>query len=1030
MLDDFEVIAGWQAAPAEGVEMRLGQDTGHDAGHEGRALRIDFDFVRGAGYAIARKAFELDFPENYELSFWLKAEAPVNNLEVKLVDASGDNVWWMNRRAYEFPREWRKVRVKKRHLEFAWGPTRERVLRHAAALEIVVTAGTGGKGTVWVDDLTFTPLPVEAEAPGKPEASASSSRGDQRPARAVDGDPATAWLSDTKGGGDGAQWLTLDLLARRELGGLAIDWLGEAPRRFDVELSEDGEAWQLGRAVTAGAGARSYLYLPEAEARFLRVAIREGPAGAGVCEVRLYPPTLGASPAAFFETIARESPRGAYPRSLAGEQVYWTVVGADGDREEGLLSEDGMLETGKASFSIEPFLWLRGAGAAGGELVGWSDVESTPSLAEGYLPIPTVSWKHARVSLAVTAFAAGTAGDSVLYARYRVSNPGTGSLDATLFLALRPFQVNPVAQFLNTPGGVAPIGSLSYDGRWVIVDDRPRVLPLTPPEAFGAAPFESGPLTDCLRRGEVPPAREVEDGFRFASGALAFRLALAPGEARDVDLAVPLSAFRVSAIPLSDQLAIATETWRAKLGGLALTVPPEGTDLADTLRTTLAHVLVNRDGPAIQPGSRAYERSWIRDGALTSSALLRLGQHREVRAFLEWFAPYQFPSGKVPCCVDARGSDPVPENDSHGELIFLVAEHFRFTGDRELAARLWPHVEAAAAYMDELRQSRRTEVYRTGDKRLFFGLLPESISHEGYSAKPMHSYWDDFWALQGFEDAAFLARALGKEAEAAHFTASGEEFRRDLFASLAAAGTHHGIDYLPGCAELGDFDATSTTIALDPVGELERLPRAAVEATFERYWREFAARRDGTAAWEGFTPYELRNVGAFVRLGWRERAWELLEYFLEKRQPVGWNQWPEVVFRERRKPGFLGDLPHTWVGSDFIRSALDLFAYERESDRSVVLAAGIPTLWLDVTRGVGISGLVISQGPLAYNLRRAAGKVVLRIEGGLTPPPGGLVFPWPYAGSPGRTTINGRDAEWRDRELVIRELPAEVVIGE
>ena len=34
-------------------------------------------------------------------------------------------------------------------------------------------------------------------------------------------------------------------------------------------------------------------------------------------------------------------------------------------------------------------------------------------------------------------------------------------------------------------------------------------------------------------------------------------------------------------------------------------------------------------------------------------------------------------------------------------------------------------------------------------KRLFFGLLPESISHEGYSSKPMHSYWDDFFALQG-----------------------------------------------------------------------------------------------------------------------------------------------------------------------------------------------------------------------------------------------------------------------------------------
>lgn len=24
-------------------------------------------------------------------------------------------------------------------------------------------------------------------------------------------------------------------------------------------------------------------------------------------------------------------------------------------------------------------------------------------------------------------------------------------------------------------------------------------------------------------------------------------------------------------------------------------------------------------------------------------------------------------------------------------------------------------------------------------------MMPVSISHEGYSAKPVHSYWDNFW---------------------------------------------------------------------------------------------------------------------------------------------------------------------------------------------------------------------------------------------------------------------------------------------
>ena len=41
-----------------------------------------------------------------------------------------------------------------------------------------------------------------------------------------------------------------------------------------------------------------------------------------------------------------------------------------------------------------------------------------------------------------------------------------------------------------------------------------------------------------------------------------------------------------------------------------------------------------------------------------------------------------------------------------------------------------------------------------------FGFSPASISHEGYSAKPMHSYWDDFWALKGYDAAVDIATAL------------------------------------------------------------------------------------------------------------------------------------------------------------------------------------------------------------------------------------------------------------------------------
>jgi len=56
----------------------------------------------------------------------------------------------------------------------------------------------------------------------------------------------------------------------------------------------------------------------------------------------------------------------------------------------------------------------------------------------------------------------------------------------------------------------------------------------------------------------------------------------------------------------------------------------------------------------------------------------------------------------VPCCVDERGRDPVPEHDSPGELVFLAAETYRYTGDRRLLEDVWPHVERSMAYLESL----------------------------------------------------------------------------------------------------------------------------------------------------------------------------------------------------------------------------------------------------------------------------------------------------------------------------------------
>ena len=97
-LDDFEKGEGWSYNLSDGVTMKLTSE----AGVSGSAVRIDYDFTKGTGYGGIQKLFPLDLPENYEFTFWLKAESPANNFEIKFIDSTGNNVWWVNNRNYTF----------------------------------------------------------------------------------------------------------------------------------------------------------------------------------------------------------------------------------------------------------------------------------------------------------------------------------------------------------------------------------------------------------------------------------------------------------------------------------------------------------------------------------------------------------------------------------------------------------------------------------------------------------------------------------------------------------------------------------------------------------------------------------------------------------------------------------------------------------------------------------------------------------------------------------------------------------------
>ena len=1036
VLDAFEDLAPWAADASTDVSSRISAVPGRS----GQAMRLEYDFNGRSGYAFAARAIDLEVPENFEISFWLRGEMLPNTLEMKFVDASGDNVHWRRVEKFEANGEWTRYVVKKRQIVWAWGPDPDRSFRGAQRIEFVITAGQGGKGWIEVDQLELRELPPEPSVPPRPVASATSVDGQNDAARAVDDDPSTAWRTSRAG----AQSLTLDLGYEREFGGVTLRWADRmAAAAYRLMASSDGRDWRELAAVQGSNGGVDWLRTPEASARWLRLDLLRardeggvvGQAGAGqrlgqaaagayaLNSLEIEPLAFGETPTAFMRAVADESRRGLYPRGFAGEQPYWTLVGVDGGGESALIGEDGAIELRRGGPSIEPFV------LDNGRLVSWADVNTTQSLQDGDLPIPSVTWTADDWTLKVTAFADGTPEAAQIWGRYALTNTSSRPRTLTLALMARPFQVNGPSQFLTTPGGVGPIQQVDWNGAAMVLNDSIRVSALVRPDAVAAAPFAAGSdpqslLADHANRRPVDQ-RLVESDRELAAGAMLYDVTLQPGETRTFGFVAPLSGGLPDG-PVTGSVEAALDTvqervaagWREKLDRFDLTLPEGQQRIEDVMRSSLAHMLMSRQGSILQPGTRSYNRTWIRDGAMMAEGLNRLGHERLSADYLRWFAPLVFDNGKVPCCADARGADPVPENDSHGEFIFLAAETYRYGGDEALLREVWPQVSKAIGYMDDLRASTRTAEFQAADKRHLFGLLPPTISHEGYSDKIAYSYWDDFWGLLGYRDAIFIAETLGETEAAARFRAAEAEFKADVMASIEATARVHGIDWIAGAADRGDFDATSTTIALSPAGLIDELPQPLLNNTFDKWWANFTARQENRMAWKDYTPYELRNVGALVRLGRREEALRALDFYFADLRPAAWNGWAEVVGRDEREPRFIGDMPHAWVSSDYIRSAMDLLVYDRDSDHALVLAAGAPLSWLE-GEGVGMTNVRTPYGALTYNLRRGRDGYLLTLGAGANPP-GGFVLQWPEGEAlPARVRIDGRDAAWSGRELTI-----------
>ena len=756
--------------------------------------------------------------------------------------------------------------------------------------------------------------------------------------------------------------ITIDFGYTRSPLGTHVIWGESHGTDFSVHLSDDGEQFREVGRISNGNGDYDSFYWRVTTSRYLRFTVHAASAleGAVIQELKLRILNKDRMPIGGLERAARDGRGELHPQSLLARQIYWTVLGETDQAEEALFDEYGNLEPRAGFGQITPLLRLgeilHGVPGAG---------EIRHSLAEGSLPIPSVAGSFAGSELHITAYAR----DGQVTVEYRIYNRDSVLRSGSLVLALRPVQINPYWQH----GGHANTESIRADGSQVWVNDRLYAVFAGEPQSVTLAEFADGDVIRLIEQGPHPTARSLRSDSGLLSAAFEFDFALARGEEIAYVVAFPLRA-GVMPTPPADFATARDQTkaqWRAKLGPRRI-VLGDG-EISDTVEAQIGLILVNATRDAFKPGPRHYDRTWIRDGSSQALALLYAGLAEEAKRYVLWYSQRIYENGMVPPILNPdgsvnRGYGSDIEFDAQGEFVGIAAEVYRFTRDPDFLQAIYPFVLRATGFIEELRACTSRE---HGPETRFHGLLAPSISHEGYN-KPTFSYWDDYFALSAWRNCAYLATEIGDEEKAAWAAAKGKEFAADLARSLRMTAELQGLGFVPASADRNDVDPTSTSIAFEPCRVEDVLPQECLRPTYERY-REHLAIIRAPDFEGGFTPYEIRNLNAFVALGWFEDAIQLLNDALAWRRPAGWRHWAEVVWGNPRVAEYIGDMPHTWIGAEFSTAIRRMLV--RENGSTLELFRAVPDAWWDG------EGIVLRNLPTAFGgkLQLAARRDATRV---------------------------------------------------
>ncbi|MBU6399853.1 MAG: hypothetical protein KGS61_06005 [Verrucomicrobia bacterium] len=389
--------------------------------------------------------------------------------------------------------------------------------------------------------------------------------------------------------------------------------------------------------------------------------------------------------------------------------------------------------------------------------------------------------------------------------------------------------------------------------------------------------------------------------------------------------------------------------------------------------------------PAFQVGPTCYRGLWVVDGSFIMEAMAYLGRLTEAREGIQYLTSFQRDDGGF-LLIDGHWKET-------GIVLWAITRHARLTGDRPWLRAIWPRVERAVAFVQQMRVTASANAAAPN-----CGLIPDGFS-DGGLADRVPEYTNIYWTLAGLRAAIQAARWFGQEGDATAWQREFDDFYA-TFRRAAARDTRTdglGHRYLP--------------IRMRDNGEIppQKAQWGFLHAVFPG--KVFAA-DDALVAGNMAMLHSVEREGLVLDTGWlKDGIWNYFGSFYAHAwlwlgngdkaartlYAFGNHASPLLVWREEQKPRgegaqFVGDMPHNWASAEFIRLVRHLLVLERGNE--LHLFEGLPPTWARPGAVTRINHVMSEFGPLSLEFRVARdGRTGwLRLEPPTRTPPGRIVL--------------------------------------